>query len=439
MTHPMRLESPQLEKKYGFFKLMSMVFLTLFIYSMYVLAYSERLNFISDIFFLGAIAFSLLNFIITKDGFKFDYSFFSLLLFVMYAMLTTFWALSDTGVTGFISTLVQLFGFYLMIRINIQDEKDLRVVLWAIYVGTVIMCLYTVSYYGVGEIISRISVGGRIGQEINQSNGMGIYCTVLNILSLYYIMMEKKYWCLISLVLSSFVMLGAGSRKSFLLMGVALLLLFMFKSKNGIALRFMAIAAVLIVAIYLVLEFADRESNYFLFRIAQVFEIFQDDAGTLRDDSLLTRSGMIQYGLELWSDNPVFGYGPEQYEYFYSLLHGVRRPPHSTFIQVLVGYGSIGFVLFYGIYGFVYTKLIPMLKNQRKYSILMLTLSVVFLINDIGANMLNNKYLYLFFAIYAAYITIRLDDEKGEMLNEDPYSSTEIPYQPDTHMSGAEG
>ncbi len=433
MTQPMRLEMPSYPQKYGFFKLMSMVFLTLYIYSLYVIAYSESLNFISDIFFLGAIAFSFLNFIITKDGFKLEYTFFSLLMFVMYAMMTTFWALSDEGVFRFIITLTQLFAMYILVRINIQDEKDLRVVLWAIYVGTVIMCLYTVLFYGIGEIISRISVGNRIGQEINQSNGMGIYCTILNILTLYFIMFEKKYWCLAVFVLSAFVQIGAGSRKSFLLMGVAVLILFMFKTKKGVALRFMAVGIILLVSIYLVIEFADRESNYFLYRIAQVFEVFQDSAD-LTDDSLLTRSGMIQYGLELWSDNPVFGYGPEQFEYFYSLLHGVRRPPHSTFVQVLVGFGSIGFVFFYGIYAFVYSKLIPMLKAQRKYSILMLTFAVIFLVNDIGANMLNNKYLYLFFAIYAGYISITLNDEKGEMTNEISDVGTEIPYKPGAHM-----
>lgn len=430
----MRLDRPPLEGRYGFFKLMSMVFLTLYIYSLYVMAYSERLNIITDILFLGAIAFSFLNFVVSRDGFKLDYSFFSLLLFVMYAMMTVFWAPSQEGVTSLIATLVQLFGLYILVRINIQNEKDLRVILWALYIGTVIMCIYTVMYYGVGEIISRISVGNRIGQEINQSNGMGIYCTVLNILSLYYLMYEKHYWSIPVLILSSFVMVGAGSRKSFLLMAMALLILFMFKTKRGVVLRFMAVGIVLLVAVYLIVEFADRESNYFLYRVAQVFEIFSDDQSAITDDSLLTRSGMIKYGLELWADNPVFGYGPEQYEYFYSLLHGVRRPPHSTFVQILVGFGAIGFSLFYGIYAFVYSKIIPMLKGQRKYSILMLTFAVIFLINDIGANMLNNKYLYIFFAIYAGYISITLNDEKGDSTNEISDVGAEIPYQSGAHM-----
>ena len=418
MTLQKSLDRGKFDYSYGFFKLMSLLFLSLYICSLYVIAYGSH-AYICDIFFLGALGFSFLNFILTKASFKLDTTFFCLLLFVMYAALTTFWVVCDTEVTGMIYTLVQLFAFYIIVRLNISDERDLRFVLWAIYIGALLMCIYTIGYYGIGEIYSRILVGKRIGQEINQVNGMGIYCTILGIMTLYFIIYEKMYRCILVLPIMAFVLLGCGSRKAFLLMALALLLLFMFKSKKGVLLRFMGVGCILLLALYLVLTFADRESNYFLFRIAQVFEIFQDSQSELRDDSLITRSYMITYGLELWSDNPVFGYGPQQYEHFYSLLHGSRRPPHCTYVQILVGYGLIGFSFFYSIYVFVFYKLIPMLRVQRKYSILMVTFTMVFLANDFGANMLNNKFLYMFFAIYAAYIAIKLNDEKEDRINED--------------------
>ena len=375
----------------------------------------------------------------TRESFRLDYTFFSLLLFVMYAALTSFWAVCDINVSSMVFTLLQLFGFYMIVRLNLTDEKDFRSILWAIYIGALAMCVYTLFFYGPGEIFSRILVGKRIGQEINQVNGMGLYCTVLNVMTLYFVMYEKIYWCLAVLPLSVFIMLGAGSRKSFLLMALALLLLFMFRSKKGVVVRFLAVAAILLVGLYFILEFADRESNYFLFRIAQVFEIFQDDQAGLRDVSLSTRSDMMKYGMELFSDNPIFGYGPEQYEYFYSVLHGVRRPPHSTFIQILVGYGIIGFSLFYGIYVYVIAKLVGFIRKRRKYSILILTFAMVFLANDFGANMLNNKYMYLFFGIYAAYIKMKLDEEKGDMVNEDHDSGPALPHKPNTNMPRLKG
>lgn len=433
MTRNPGLEMPSMTNKYSFFKLLSILCLSLYICSLYVIAYSSY-TFICDILFLGSLGFSLLNFILSKESFKLDVTFFCLLMFVCYAMITTFWAECETEVFGMILTLIQLFGFYIIVRMNIADERDLRFVLWAIYIGALLMCIYTIIFYGPAEIFSRILEGRRIGQEINQVNAMGTYCTIFGIMSLYFIIYEKMYWCWAVLPVMVFVLLGCGSRKAFLLMALSLLLLFMFKSKKGILLRFMAIAFVLLIAAYLVLQFADRESNYFFYRIAQVFEIFQDNQAELTDVSLADRSKMITYGLELWSDNPVFGYGPQQYEHFYSLLHDSRRPPHCTYVQILVGYGLIGFSFFYSIYVFVFYKLIPMLRVQRKYSILMVTFTMVFLANDFGANMLNNKFLYMFFAIYAAYIAMKLDNEKGETTNEIFNVGTAVPYKSGSDM-----
>lgn len=396
------------EQGYSFLKLVSMMFLFIYICSLYVLSYSSY-NIVCHVFFLGALGCSVLNFLIEKKSFKLDYSFFSLLLFVLFSAITTYWVQCDIGVFGTVMTLVQLFGFYIIIRLNIQDEKDFKNIINAIYIGAVLMCIYTIFYYGPGEIVRRISVGERIGAEINQMNGMGMYSTILLTITLYFIMYEKKKWAYLVLPINMFVLLGAGSRKAFLLAAVAWLLLNVFKSKRGRALRVLVVITILVFAAYLVIEFA--ESSYFFYRIAQMFGMFNEDI-TVTDGSLNDRSEMIRYGLELFSKKPIQGYGPMQFEYFYSILYGVRRPPHSTFVQILVSFGLIGFTLFYGIYVNTIAKLVPMMKNYRKYSSLILTLIFVFLVNDIGGNMLTHKFIYMFFGIYASYLNIKLDDEK---------------------------
>ncbi|MBR5515592.1 MAG: O-antigen ligase family protein [Clostridia bacterium] len=395
-------------QSYGFFKLMSMAFLFTYICSLYVLSYSS-LNIICNALFLGSLAFSAMNFLLEKKSFKVEFSFFALLLFVAYAALTTFWVKCDTEVMGTVITLGQLFGFYIIVRLNIQDEKDLKNIIFAIYIGAVIMCIYTVFYYGPFEIIRRISVGERIGDEINQMNGMGLYCTILFVMTLYFIIYEKKKWAIPVLPVSLFVLLGAGSRKSFLLVAFAWLLLSMFRTKQGRWLRVMVILSILVFAVYMIMELS--ETSYFFYRISQMFNLFSENE-SVTDQSINDRSGMIKYGLELFSKKPIQGYGPMQFEYYYSLLRGVRRPPHCTYIQVIVSFGLIGFVLFYGTYTYIISRLVPMIKKHRKYSILIITLILVFLVNDIGGNMLTHKFIYMFFGIYASYLNIKLDNEK---------------------------
>lgn len=400
------------EHSYGFFKLMSMTFLFIYICSLYILSYSVSLNIVCYTFFLGALGCSLINFLIERRSFRLDFTFFALVLFVGYAALTTFWVKCDTEVMGTVITLVQLLGFYIIIRLNIQDEKDFKNIILAIYFGAVIMCIYTVIFYGPGEILRRISVGERIGDEINQMNGMGLYCTLLFIMTMYFLMIEKIIWVIPVLPLSLFVLLGAGSRKSFLLVAFAWLLISMFKAKRGRWLRVLVILSILVFAAYMVMELS--ETSYFFFRISQMFNMLSEDA-SVTDNSLITRSSMIKYGLELFSEKPIQGYGPMQFEYYYSLLAGIRRPPHCTYIQVLVSFGLIGFTLYYGIYAYAVKKLIPMIKRHRRYSILLVTFILVFLVNDIGGNMLTHKFIYMFFGIYASYINIKLDEEKESL------------------------
>ncbi len=425
MTGQLNSSNYQLNNSNTPIRKLNQILITLYIYSLFVVAYSPETVFISELLFVAAFAGSFLDFLLTKEGFSADITFFSLLLFVTYACITCFWAESDYWVVQHISTLIQLFGLYVLIRLNVRNERELKVILWAIFVGIIFMCVYTVAFYGIGEIISRISAGVRIGDEINQENGMGLYCTMLSIMSLYYVLYEKRYWCLAVLPLSLFVLVGAASRKSFLLIAVGALVLIMFKSKKGKLMRFFAVMVVFIIAIYFVMEFA--ESNKYLYRLSRMFHIFDQDS---LDDSLATRTHMISLGIQLFLQNPVFGYGPMQFEHQYSLIHGIRRAPHTTYLQVMVSYGSIGTILFYGIYVYFLKNIIDMVKNGRNYSVLMLTMILVFLTNDIGANMLDGKFVYIFFAIYAGYLKMKLDTEKteGESTDEDIIHSTALSY-----------
>lgn len=408
MTLQKSLYQSEQKNKYGFFKLMSMTCLFLYICSLYILSYDAAYNTICNFLFLATLGCTLIDFLLEKNTFRLDYTFFSLLLFVTYAAVTTFWTVCDIEVMTTVVTLVQLFGLYIIIRLNIQDEKDLRNVIYSIYIGAVIMCIYTIAFYGPVKIFMTIISGDRIGSEINQMNGMGLYCTILFIITLHFIVFEKKKWAYIVLPISIFVLLGAGSRKSFLLIAVALFMFAMLKSRKGRWVRIFFILALLGVAIYFVMELAP--TNKFFYRISQLFSLIGEDE--VSDVSLTTRSNMIDYGLELFFQKPIQGHGPMQFEYFYNLAYGARRAPHSTYIQVLVGFGTIGAFLFYGIYVHVISKVVSMIKKQKRYAIMIMTLLIVFLVNDIGGNMLTHKFIYMFMGIYAAYIHMNIDDEK---------------------------
>jgi len=386
----------------------------LYIGSIYVLSYSAY-NGISRALFMATLFLTVIKTVMNRNTISIDLPNVFMALFIAYALLSSFWVVSQSGVDERVSTLFNLVLLYLVIRLNISSMKDLRVVLNAIIVGTIIMCLYTVYYYGVGYIISQISVGGRIGQEINQVNGMGMYCAILIAIMFYMVLYEKKWLYLAFAPLALFVLLGTGSRKGFMLAFVGVFVILFFKSGSKKLLVIFGAIMTLGIFVYLIYEFA--ESNYFFYRLSQALALI--DSNEVTEGSISVRNEMISFGMDLFKQNPIKGYGLMQYEYLYGLTYGAPRPAHNTYIQVLVSFGIIGFVLYYGMYFYFIKNTLIFLKKNIRYVVLIASIIVVMLFNDIGANMINHKYGYIFMGLLASYVSVAKSlDDRG--LTEDP-------------------
>lgn len=401
-------------KRRNWLKLFTVASIYLYIGSLYVIAYTDY-SIISRMLFLVMLFFTAANTVLDRNKISIDLPNVFIVLFLAYALLSSFWVVKQDLVDQTMSTLAQLVVLYMCIRLNITSMKDLRMVLNAIIVGTLLMCVYTVFYYGVPYIISQIAVGGRIGKEINQVNGMGMYCSILLCIMTYMIFYEKKYLYIIALPMVLLIQLGCGSRKGFALAFLGVFVVLFFRTGNKKILFLLGALMALAVAIYFVYEFA--ESNYFFYRITQMLALV--DSNEVTENSIGVRSQMIEFGMELFKQNPIRGYGLLQFEYLYGLKYGAGRPPHSTYIQMLVSFGMIGFTLYYAIYVYFIKNIIVFLKRRTRYVVLMAAMVVLLLFNDFGANMLNNKYAYIFLAILASFVSqAKALDEKG--LTDDP-------------------
>lgn len=386
----------------------------LYIGSIYVLSYSAY-NGISRALFIMMLFLTVLKTVMNRNTISIDLPNVFMALFISYTLLSSFWVISQTGVDERVSTLFNLVMLYMSIRLNISSMKDLRVILNAIIVGTIIMCVYTVYYYGPVYIVQQISVGGRIGQEINQVNGMGMYCAILIAIMFYMVLYEKKWMYIAVAPLALFVLLGCGSRKGFMLAFIGVFVILFFKAGNKKLLVVFGAIMTMGIFVYLIYEFA--ETNYFFYRLSQALALV--DSNEVTEGSISVRNEMIRFGWDLFKQNPIKGYGIMQYEYLYGLKYGAPRPAHNTYIQVLVGFGAIGFVFYYGIYLYVIKNVLFFLKKNIRYIVLIAAIVVVMLFNDIGANMINHKYGYIFMGLLASYVSVAKSlDDRG--LTDDP-------------------
>ena len=390
------------------------VLLYLYVSSLYVLAYSPKYNIIARGLFMLLLSTTVINILMSGQKLKVIGPDILITLFGIFASFSSIWVVSEIEVSNTVSTIIQLVILYYVIRINAYSENDIRTMLYAMVAGTVIMCLYTVAYYGVGTIISTILAGGRIGDEINQMNGMGMYCSILTTISLYFVLYENKYWFLAILPLSLFVQFGCNSRKGFALVFIGVFIIVFFRA--GKMKAFILLGSVVFVYVFVLLCNKYHESNEFFNRMYKLINmLFGDDEG---DYSAYIRRQMIQYGIKLFREKPILGYGPAQFEYYYSLLMGMRRPPHSTFIQFLVSFGLTGFTLFYSSYLYFIANFVTMFRKRLKYALLFLALLIMMIVNDFGANMLTNKFLYIFAALFASYDDLKKRNHTGDFIEE---------------------
>ena len=377
----------------------------LYIASIYVLSYSESYGYLSRVCFFVLIGFTAIDVIANKVELRFDYPTVMIVLFVAYIFVTSLWVESDNEVGETLNTIFQLLILYFVIKINVRSFSDVKLLINAVIFGTMTMCFYTVFYYGIPHIAQQIAIGHRIGQEINQVNGMGMYCAIMITMMVYMIFYEKKYFYFLFMPLAIFIQLGCGSRKGFVLLFIGVLIVAFFRVPGNNKKLMFLIGALGVAAGALYIVYMLAESNYFFYRILQMLAL-ADKNVTQTDDSIIVRERMIEYGWKLFWERPLRGYGPKQFEYFYSLKYGSRRPPHNTFIQILVTTGIPGFTMYYSIYVYFFFNLIRTLKSKIRYASLIFAIAVMMLANDYGANMLTHKYTYIFLAFIAMFILI---------------------------------
>ena len=409
------LEQRQTEKKYGKFKMITMAAIVAFICSLYILNYSEKYNIISQGLFALSLALTMLKLLVNTHCFYKDYTFYAFVFMVVYNFISSFWVVCGTGVSEFLQTFTLLSLFYFVLRVNINSEKDFRVILWAVIVGTLIMCFYTILFYGPARILSAFVTAERIGSEVNQANGMGAYCAMAAVIMIYFIAMEKKKLLIPFLLIDLLILFATGSRRAIMIIIVcSVVFLVMYKKKGRVRRFLLLVCAVLI--LYQIIQML-APSNYFFYRLAQSLQIFGDDSEALTDGSLITRMSFYELAFKLFLKKPIFGHGPVQFEYYYYMLYGLRRPPHSTYMQILVGYGALGFSVFYGMYVYLTVKAYKAVKALRKYAVLILSLMILLIVNDFAANYLTNKCLYLFLGLCASYFTIDIKEDDTQLKN----------------------
>ena len=291
-----------------------------------------------------------------------------------------------------------------MIYNLVESMEELDSIFQSIFWGIMVMCGQTVLKYGISNVFNMMKNGIRIGSEINQANAFGYYCVVAFLIAMYNVLYKKQKIFILLSVIPLIFAFSSGSRKSILVIIAATALIFALR--NGkIQLHKVVIAMAICIALFAVLYNIEALQPFFK-RFTAMLEMFDSGDTGSGDNSIATRMDMIEYGLELFKENILFGYGTEQYNVLYEQEFGIMRPAHNNYIQSLVSFGIIGTSMFYGMYVYIIRNAMVQIKKKNVLAIFIFVIMIVELINQITTGAFLNKFTYIYLALGFAFCNL---------------------------------
>ncbi len=275
---------------------------------------------------------------------------------------------------------------------------DLDDFLRAIMYGGYIVATYILVVYGLGRILTAVSGGNRMSNELINSNTLGMCVAYSLLISIYYIIYEKKLQPGDMFMIPGFIMLFAsGSRKAFVIIILGAFAIFALKNYNGkdsvrSLIKVTIIVAFLALGLYLLLKlpiFALINQ-----RMEALFTVLRGE-GTRRTSGWI-RMAYNKLGLEIFKKHPLLGIGLGNANIYTMQAYGKNHYLHNNYVELLATLGLIGTFLYYSIYVYILVLYIRNLRKRDRYLDICLIILLIRLIMDYGAVVFYGKSTYVF-------------------------------------------
>ncbi len=260
---------------------------------------------------------------------------------------TTFWA-SNSYLAGERMKTMWLLFLLLFLTYNLFYEKEdaHAYLLKGLYTAGIALIIYSLKIYGVSGAIEMMSgeSGIRLGTEINQENIFGMMNATTIVIAFYYLLYKKTHKLFHILVISGAFLfaMSSGSRKALLMMCIGVL--FLIYKRYGIKKLYKVILVGAVVTILFMAIIKLPMFDLIRGRMETTMGSFTGE--TTGDSSQRLRSKMIDIGWKLFKERMFIGYGANNF----SFVSGLWTYSHNNFIEMLVNFGIIGFILYYSVY-----------------------------------------------------------------------------------------
>lgn len=272
--------------------------------------------------------------------------------------------------------------------------------------GVLASLFLMITSFNPGEIV-------RLGESLGALNRLALLIAVSFVIALHSIIYERnKKYIFYCLAMTPFLLLS-GSRNAIIFALIGSLIMIFMKYKGTIwgNIKILIYLCLGTVGFYVI-----------VFKIPQVYSVlgirlesmlsFLTTGEAIAERSIQARSYMIEFGIEKFKQKPFWGYGINNYSVLNMEYAGRSVYSHSDFIEILVGVGIVGTVIYYSIY---INSIMSLMKKKFLYKSmndLFLALSISFFITSFTTVHYYLKHFWFFFTIIAAFNALKSSDGK---------------------------
>ena len=377
----------------------------IYILGLYIFTYRPGYNVISNLSAIILIIVIWLSNFITKKKVIFNAYIIMQLIFIFICAFSSIYAINtDTSVSKVITLLFLFVVTFSLVNYLDAVEKVEMVLSYIMYSG-VITCIYILT-------VSDFSYVTRFGGELGNVNSIGLNIAASAIICFSRIVSKKKYSYIILLLLMITCILLTGSRKSLLLVVGSFLLIAFLRNKNSIRkfIKFIIITALISLIFYYLIFEIPIFYKIIGHRFENLFD-FISGQGT-NEGSINVRYNMTKIGLQFFIEKPILGYGIDNYRFLYAGTYS-----HNNAIELMVGTGIFGFLIYYLMQIAVLRDLIKMINRPqlREITHIFITILLSYIFMSPALIYYYDKIYGVLISIASAVCIINIKENMGEL------------------------
>lgn len=326
------------------------------------------------------------------------------ILFALYCFVSVLWSRDGSlavskGVT-IIEILICTSVFYWYFAQELSATALLKAIMW----GGYLVVGYTFLEFGIEGIGAILQDASRIETDFANINGVAMVTAMALTIAVHFWIYEGFQISTVLMIPSVVALMASGSRTALVMavVGVFLVIVFKIWSKHKVLalLKTGVFIIVAIAALRLIMQLPIFEGM--ALRMDSLVAQFTGEGEV--DSSVERRGEFVALGWDLFSAHPIFGVGIDNARLYAEEVVGRKTYLHNNFLEMLAGGGILGFLIFYGIYGFLLVKLWRIRKKTDHIGKVMLVMLLVLLIGDYGTVSYYNKSTYFYFMFFFLYL-----------------------------------